>query len=63
MTADEFNMWVKDMLKAGKAKNIRGLARLLGVDFSTVYAMMKRGGNRRDMLACMALLHGLRNGE
>ncbi len=63
MTADEFNMWVKDMLKAGKAKNIRGLARLLGVDFSTVYAMMKRGGNRRDALACAALLYGLANGE
>jgi transposase-like protein len=63
MTADEFQMWVKDMLEAKKAKSIRGIARLLGVDFKTVYSMMKRGGSRRDMLACQALLYGLRNGD
>lgn len=60
MTPDEFNIWVKEMLKAKKAKSVRGIARLLGVDFKTVYSMMKRGGSVRDKLACEALLHGIK---
>ena len=59
MSSEEFNTWVKDMLKAKKAKSIRDIARKLGVDYKTVYSMMKRGGSRRDELACAALLYGI----
>lgn len=63
MTPDEFNTWVKDMLKAKKAKSVAHISRLLGTDRKTIYNLMAKGGSRRDMLACMALLYGLRNGE
>jgi len=63
MSSEEFNVWCTSMLYSGKAKNMTHLAKLLGIDRTTLYAMAKRGGNRRDMLACMALLYGIGEGK
>lgn len=59
MNAEDFTNWTETMLHRGKCKNMSHLAQILDINRTTLYAMMKRGGSKRDALACAAILIGL----
>lgn len=60
MKAEDFQRWAHEMIESGSSKNMTSLAKVLGVDRATLYALMRRGGNVRDDLACAAIIHGIK---